>query len=138
MAWPMFPSRWSPFAEFDPFFGPWRSARRVSQLPAINLYTNQEGAVVRAQVPGVDPDSLDVSVQGDTLTLRGKREPERGEDEEFIRQERHYGEFVRTLTLPHEVEQDQVKAKFKDGMMDVYLPRAEAAKPRKIQVEQSE
>ena len=138
MVWPALHRRLNPFAELDPFFGPWQGVRGLSRMPTVNLYTNEEGAVLKAEVPGIDPDSLDVSVQNDTVTLRGKREPESGENEEFIRQERQYGEFVRTLTLPHKVEQDNVNAKFKDGILEIHLPRAEEAKPKKIEVQQSE
>ncbi len=141
---------------FDPFysFSPWREMERLRRemnrlfatvtpaqfgvapaYPAMNVWTNEEGAIVTAELPGVQTEDIDISVEGDTLTLRGDRQPDEvGEDITYHRRERGYGRFVRTLRLPFNVEPDKVEAIFKNGVLRISLPRAEAEKPRKITV----
>ncbi len=110
-------------------------ARVAPSFPAINVWTNQDGAVLTAELPGVNPDDIDVSVVGDTLTLTGSRRPEElKEGEKYHRRERGYGKFTRTFQLPFSVEGDKVEAMFGKGVLHLSLPRAEAEKPRKIAV----
>jgi len=129
--------------EMDRLLSPYRSSSFGSSVgrsnsgiyPPINLYDNGESFVVRAEIPGLDPDKLDLSVTGNTLTLRGDRKPlevEKGWN--YHRQERDYGEFRRALTLPEMVDSTKVQASFKNGILEIQLPRAEQAKQRKIQV----
>ena len=101
---------------------------------ALNVWSNEDGAVVTAEMPGVKPEALDLSVVGDSLVLRGRREPEikASEKGEWHRRERATGEFVRTVQLPFTVESGKVEAKLERGLLTVTLPRAEAEKPRKI------
>lgn len=104
--------------------------------PAMNLWTNTEGAVVTAELPGINPDELDISVRGNTLTLKGSRQREElGEDVVVHRQERGYGQFQRALQLPYEVAADGVTATYEQGVLSITLPWAESSKPRKIQVQ---
>ena len=103
--------------------------------PPVNLYDNGEVFIVRAEVPGIETDKLDLSVTSNTLTLRGERkslEVEKGWN--FHRQERDAGGFRRALTLPEMVDGTKVQASFKNGVLEILLPRAEQAKQRKIQV----
>lgn len=103
--------------------------------PAINVWANEDGVVVTAELPGVNPDDIDISVVGSTLTLTGERQPEALQDGEmYHRRERRHGKFTRTFELPFTVEADGVSAVFEKGVLHVSLPRSEAEKPRKISV----
>ncbi len=109
--------------------------RSAPSYPAMNVWTNENGMIVTAEVPGVRPEDIDINVVGETLTLSGQRLPdETGEAARYHRQERGYGKFARTLQLPFPVAVEQVEATFKDGVLNVRLPRAEEDKPRKISV----
>jgi HSP20 family protein len=106
--------------------------------PAMNVWSNADGVVVSAELPGVSLDDLDIAVQGDTLTLRGTRKrPELGEGTVAHRQERGYGQFQRVFQLPYEVETNNVDATYENGVLRITLPRAESAKPKKIEVKQA-
>ena len=111
---------------------------RVHQAPAypaLNVWTSDEGLNVTAEVPGVRPEDIDISVVGDTLTLSGTRKPEElDENARYHRQERSYGDFTRSLQLPFPVDVDKVEASFRNGMLMVAMPRSEEDKPRKISV----
>lgn len=103
--------------------------------PAMNVWANEDGAIVTAELPGIEPDEIDISVTGDTLTLTGRRMPEElEEDEIYHRRERIYGRFTRTFQLPFEVEAKDVEAVYQKGVLHITLPRSEADKPQKITV----
>ncbi len=107
----------------------------VHEFPAVNVWSNEDGVVVTAELPEVDPQDLEISVIGDTLTLRGARKPvELKEGETCHRRERLHGQFARTLQLPFRVESAGVEAKMSRGVLSIRLPRAEADKPRKINI----
>jgi HSP20 family protein len=109
--------------------------RTATGYPALNVWTNQDGLTVTAEVPGVPPEDIDINVVGDTLTLSGTRKPdELQEGARYHRQERGYGGFTRSIQLPFPVDVAKVEATFKNGVLSVALPRAEADKPRKIAV----
>ena len=104
-------------------------------FPAINIWTSEEGQLISAEIPGVEADALDISVTGEILTLSGERKPEQiGEEVRYHRQERGYGRFKRSIQLPFPVQSEGIEATFKNGVLNVYLPRAEEDKPRKISV----
>lgn len=110
--------------------GAWSAA-----YPAVNVWTSEESVVVTAELPGVLMEDLDISVVGDTLTIRGIRTPEQlKEGENFHRRERGHGKFVRVVQLPFRVEADEVSATLTSGTLNITLPRANADKPRKIQI----
>ncbi len=134
--------RWDPFREFQREVGRlfeslepaqhWRVARGV---PPINLYDAGEGYVLTAQLPGIGPDEVDLSITGETLTMRGDRKrPEGVAEESYRRQERQFGRWTRTVTLPDRVDGSKVSASFADGVLTVTLPKAEESKPRQINV----
>jgi HSP20 family protein len=101
--------------------------------PMINAWMNEEGLIVFAELPGVNPDELDISVVGNTLTLSGSRNSEALPDNtEHYRRERGHGEFSRSLTLPFKVEVDGVEATFENGVLKLELPRLAEEMPRKI------
>lgn len=103
--------------------------------PAVNVYGNEDRLVVTSEIPGLSVDDLEVSVNGRTLTLKGRRElPVVGEEECVVCGERTGGEFERSIGLPFEIESAKVEAGYHDGVLTVKLPRSEATKPRKIEV----
>jgi len=109
--------------------------RTAPSFPALNIWSNEDELIITAEVPGINPEDLDISVVGDSLTLKGAREVEELEEgARYHRQERGYGNFSRTVQLPFPVDIDSVNAKFTNGVLEINLPRAEADKPRKIAV----
>lgn len=109
--------------------------RVAPSYPAINVWTNDEGIAVTAELPGVNPDDINIAVVGKTLTLSGSRQTnELNDGDKYHRRERRQGKFTRTFELPFTVEADQVDAVFEKGVLHISLPRAEAEKPRKISV----
>lgn len=103
--------------------------------PLVNAWVGEQDVVIVAELPGVDPAKVDISVVGDTLTISGSREAvPLKEGESYHRQERGYGRFSRSLQLPFHVEAAKVEAKYERGILKITLPRAEADKPRKIAV----
>lgn len=110
----------------------WRVGR---PYPAINVYDSGDRYVVTAELPGMEPESLDLSLTGELLTLQGeRRRPEGVADEAYRRQERYFGRWSRVVPLPGRVEGSKVTAGFADGILTVELPKAEDARPRRITV----
>jgi len=109
--------------------------RPAPGYPALNIWTSENGLNVTAEVPGIKPEDIDISVVGETMTLSGERRPEElQEGAQYHRQERGYGKFTRSIQLPFPVDVNKVEATFKNGVLQVALPRAEADKPKKIVV----
>jgi HSP20 family protein len=106
-----------------------------ASYPAMNVWTNENGAAITAELPGVEPEDIEISVVNDTLTLTGSRRPdELKEGERYHRRERGAGQFTRTFQLPFRIEEEQVEAQFKHGVLHISVPRAEADKPKKIAI----
>jgi HSP20 family protein len=103
--------------------------------PLVDVSENENELTVRLDLPGVDRDSVDVQLTGDTLTIRGERCFERREGEGYVHLERPYGTFQRTFNLSVPVQADDVNAAYKDGVLTVTLPKQEAVKPRQIQIQ---
>ncbi len=103
----------------------------------MNLHEDKDYIYVEAMAPGVDPDSLNLAVVHNTLTVSGekKRAPGDIKREAFHREERAGGKFVRTITLPVEIDESRVNAQYKDGLLLITLPKAEKAKPKQISVQ---
>lgn len=114
-------------------FLPGQAARRY---PLVNLSEDRDHLYVEALAPGVDPESIDLAVIRNVLTISGekRRYAEDIKPEAFHRSERAAGKFVRTIDLPVEIDADQVKAEYKHGLLRVTLPKAAAAKPKQISV----
>ena len=103
--------------------------------PAINIWTNDDGQLISAEMPGVHPDDIDIDVTGDALSISGERKPDKvAEEARYHRRERSYGSFSRTIQLPFMVDTNKVEANFKNGVLMINLPRAEADKPKKITI----
>ncbi|HOO39395.1 MAG TPA: Hsp20/alpha crystallin family protein [Deltaproteobacteria bacterium] len=133
--------RWNPWLEMERFereasgllSGLGRS--RTAGFPPINVLTSENEVIVTSEMPGVDPADVDLSVNGDILTIKGTRKPqELAEGQKWHRRERGQGNFYRTVQLPFNVESSKVNADYAKGVLTVKLPRAEADKPRKITV----
>ena len=125
-------SRSEPF--FRTAFLPGRAARRY---PLINLYEDKEAVYVEALAPGVDAETLSLSVVGNTLSIAGEKRRVAGDvkPEAFHRSERATGKFVRHIELPVAVDEDKVQADYKHGLLTVTLPKTEKAKPKQIAVQ---
>jgi len=106
----------------------------VHEYPAVNVWGNDNEAFVAAELPGIDPARLEVTVENDTLFLHGVRNFEEPKEATWHRRERIAGEFTRTLQLPFRVSADKISAKYTNGILTVALPRAEEDKPRKISI----
>jgi HSP20 family protein len=106
-----------------------------AQTPAVNVWRNDDEIQLTAELPGIDVNQLDVSVQGNQLTLKGAYpQRELREGETWLRQERPSHAFIRTLELPFQVEAEKVDAKYAHGVLTLTLPRAEAEKPKRIEI----
>lgn len=107
----------------------------AGEFPAVNVWTGDDNAILTAEVPGVDPEAIELTVVNDTVTIRGSRETEKAkEGETYQRQERGSGRFVRSFALPFAIESGKVAAACKNGILQVTLPRAEADKPKTIAI----
>ena len=139
--------QWYPFFdvsktldEMDRFFGsgnrPWdfRNVPR-GNFPTINVYDQDNQTVLVAEIPGIDPDALEVTVLKDTVTLKGNRPNAAEEDQRVHRRERGTGRFSRTLTLPDSVNPDTVLARCENGILRVTLEKAAEAQAKKIPVQ---
>lgn len=105
------------------------------EVPPVNLYVNDQDVLLTLEMPGIDPSRVDVTVTGDTVTLRGERTIEKGQDgETFHRRERPSGRFNRELELPFEVDPSKTEATYERGVLKVWLARPESLKPRKVTV----
>jgi HSP20 family protein len=107
-----------------------------SWAPALDLYEDKDNLVLRAEVPGLKKEDIDISLHENTVTISGERRNEKKYDgSETSREERVFGRFTRTLQLPKLVDGSKVKASYKDGILTVTLPKAEEAKPRQIEIQ---
>ena len=105
------------------------------EFPPVNIWGSADEAILTTEIPGMDPSSVEISVAGKTVTLRGSRAPEKQKGENvYHRQERWQGQFSKTIELPFNLEADRVEAKFSKGILKVTLPKAAADKPKTIKV----
>ena len=123
------------FEEGSPHSGaPRADWNAAPAYPAMNVWTNEDGAFVTAELPGVAPEDINISVVNETLTVSGTRQRDEVEGATYHRRERSQGKFTRSFELPFRIEGDQVEASFENGVLHIALPRAEADKPKKITV----
>ncbi|OPX23151.1 MAG: hypothetical protein B1H04_04030 [Planctomycetales bacterium 4484_123] len=115
---------------FGEFFRPLAPA-----FPPVNVYTDDEGAVITAELPGVEAEDLDVTVAGQTVTIRGERKADQpGQDVRWHRQERRFGSFHRQVEVPFGIDPDAVEADYRRGVLEVRLRRAESERPKRVPV----
>jgi len=121
---------------FDDTFTRWPSL--PGEFPAVNIWIGDEGVILTTEVPGLNPEDIDISVVGQTVTISGNREAENVDQEtRYHRQERPVGKFARSIELPFMVNANQVQATFENGVLYIKMPRAEAEKPKKITIKAS-
>ena len=107
----------------------------TANYPAVNIWANEDGQIVSAEMPGVHPEDINIDVTGDALSISGERKPDEvAREARYHRRERSYGSFSRTVQLPFMVDTNKVEASFKNGVLTITLPRAEADRPRKITI----
>jgi len=103
--------------------------------PSVDIHETDKELVLTAEVPGVDEDDLEVNVEGNTLSIRGKREFEKEtKEEDFHRIERSYGSFYRSFSLPNYVDQDKINAEYDDGLLKLTMPKKAELKAKKVKV----
>jgi len=116
-------------------FAPSNHLEEKNWVPSIDVSENDSAFTVKAEVPGMDKDDLDITLTDGLLTLKGEKKHERNEEEEnYHIVESRYGSFSRTLKLPVDVEMSRIDAKYKDGVLTIVLPKTEEKAPRKIEV----
>jgi HSP20 family protein len=104
--------------------------------PSVDIFEHDDNLVIRAELPGVERDDIDISVENNTLVLRGERKREKElKEENAYRLERVFGVFTRSFSLPKTVDPQGIAASYKNGVLEIRLPKAEAAKPRKVEIE---
>ena len=108
---------------------------RGAWSPSVDIYENKDHIVLEAELPGMSREDFDLSVENNVITLRGERHFEKKEDtDNYHRVERAYGSFVRSFSLPEDADENKVSADFKDGVLQVHLPKSEKARPKNIEV----
>jgi HSP20 family protein len=140
-------TRWDPFRdlmsiqnEMNRLFGRTYGgdvgeSTRGAWTPALDVFETQEKFVITMELPGVSPDDVDISVEDSTLMVRGERKfYSEQQEESFLRIERRFGEFTRSLTLPSTADAESIQASFDQGVLTVEVPKREEAKPRKISI----
>ncbi len=144
-------TRWEPFRDFvtlrqamDRLFEDamvntsrhW-DGQRDGHLP-LDIYTTKDAIVIRASVPGLKPDDVEITLEGSTVTIRGETKAQQAEDgATYMLQEQHYGSFSRTIDLAMPVQADKAEAKFENGLLTLTIPKAEEIKPKVIQVKKA-
>jgi HSP20 family protein len=142
--------RWDPFRdlvsiqdELSRLFGRTLGGSEVLRpgsgwMPSMDVYETEDKIVATLELPGIEPDNVDVSVEDSTLTISGRREfSNEVKEESFHRVERRYGSFTRAITLPQTADTQKVNANFDNGVLTIEVAKAERAKPKKIKVKAS-
>ena len=135
-------TRWYPFAElgelrshFDRMFDEFADGRERAWTPAIDVVRENGNLVVRADVPGITPDEVKIEVEDDILTVSGGHEEAHEQTEQhYVRRERRYGSFMRSMALPAGVDPKHIKARTKDGVVEVTIPLPKEAKKQKVTI----
>lgn len=135
--------RWDPFRDLtqmqsqltrlmDQVWG----GREESWLPAVDVFDKADAVVLKAELPGMDPDQVHIEVEDNVLTLKGERRfEEKVEDERYYRIERRFGSFQRSLALPQGARTDEIEAAYQDGILTITVPKAEEVKPKRIPIQ---
>lgn len=148
--------KWSPFREletmrrdmerlFEELFEPvvrrgrWITKREHGVVvPNVDMYDRKNEIVVKAEIPGVEKENIDLKITDNNLTIKGEiKKEEEVKEEDYYSCERSYGSFTRTIALPSEVDSLKAKATFKNGILEITLPKKEEAKPKEIKIEVS-
>lgn len=106
--------------------------------PAVDVYESDDDFLVKADLPGMEKNDIDISVHDGILTIKGEKKLEKEyKDKSYIRAERYYGSFTRSIEIPSEVDAEKVKASYKNGVLELLIPKKEEAKPKQIKIEVS-
>ena len=153
MAWEL--TTWKPFGELTPFREFDRTSKEMDRLwdfflegglrrrteeagewlPSLNVAETKNELVVKAEVPGMDPKDIDISLSDGVLTIKGEKKQEKEEKEaDYHLVERSYGVFTRSIPLPQEVESDKISASYKGGILKITLPKSEETKKKEIRI----
>ena len=135
-------TRWEPFAElgefrarFDRMFEEWLDGRERAWMPPIDVVREDGHLVVRADLPGMKPEEVKIEVENDILTVTGEhRESTEKKDHDYVRRERRYGSFRRSMPLPAGVDAKKIEAKTHDGVVEVTIPLPEEAKKETVTI----
>jgi HSP20 family protein len=140
---------WRPFRElermrkemdhlWDSFFEerPRLKAEEVREwFPSLDVAETKDSLVVKAEIPGMDPKDIDISLSNEILTIKGEKKQEKEEKEEnYHLIERSYGKFIRSVRLPGEVKSDKISASYKNGVLNIILPKSEEAKKKEVKI----
>ena len=107
-------------------------------FPAFNITENEDNLYLAAELPGIDPQEIDITATSDSITLRGERkEPTTGEEVNYHQRERDFGTFRRVINLATKIDTDKINASYKNGILTVVLPKAEEVKPKQIAIKAS-
>ena len=142
--------RWEPFRElvstqdrlnrlfndtFSRFFEEGEGSPARTWAPPVDVYETDQNVVLKAELPGIKPDEVEIRVEDHTLFLKGERKFEKEvKEENYHHIERSYGNFVRTFPLPNSVDAEATKAEYKDGVLTLTMPKREEAKPKTIKI----
>ncbi len=128
----------------EPFFADWphlrlmwrrAPAEEMAWAPAVEMYDENSGFVVKAELPGVKKDNIDISVSGDTLTIKGEKKASKEvKEEDYYRCESQYGTFSRSITMPAAVDAKKIEATYQDGILEVRVPKVKEAVPTKVEI----
>ncbi|MFT4157281.1 MAG: Hsp20/alpha crystallin family protein [Microbacterium sp.] len=124
-----------PFSQLDRFAASVLDSSRAPRLMPVDLFRDGDQYVLHADLPGIDPGSIDVDLDGSQLTLRAQRTADTREGVRWLARERGTGQFLRQFTLGDGVDRDRISASYESGVLTVIIPVSERAKPRRIQVE---
>jgi HSP20 family protein len=138
-------TRWEPFAELgelrtrlERIFGELGEGRERAWTPAIDVVRDDDKLVIRADVPGIKPEEVKIEVEDDILTVSGEHEERKEEkDKDYLRRERRYGSFHRSMALPAGVDAKKIKAATHDGVVEVTIPLPKQPEKKKIQIKPS-
>ena len=140
-------TKWDPFREMEDVFDRYSKALSWSRLggseimtggdwaPRVDIAETEKEFIIKAEVPEVKKEEVKISVDNGILSIRGERKQEKEEKgKKFHRVERYYGSFTRSFTLPDNVDETKIEASFKDGMLNIQIPKSEKSKPKAIDI----
>ncbi|MFP5364323.1 MAG: Hsp20 family protein [Thermoleophilia bacterium] len=135
-------TRWDPFTEFadlrsrvDRMLGDLADGRHREWTPAIDVIRDGDKLVMRADIPGIKPEEVRIEVKDDILTVAGEHEERTEEkDKDFVRRERHFGSFMRSMALPPGVDAEKIAAKTHDGVLEVTIPLPQESAKQPVQI----
>jgi HSP20 family protein len=133
--------KWEPFGEIDRFFEDFhtRGLRNIGRDMAVDLYEKGNNIVAEMNISGIDPEKVDITIEGDYLRVHGSREEEKEEEQkQFYSKEICRGSFERTIHIPENIDETQVEAEYTNGILKVIMPKTEKEEKEKIKIKVKE